>query len=316
MKQLYTIISVCLIFFFGNLNAYNIDTTYTVYQTFIKLHKNYPDIKIVYPQKSDKITATENIVYNTINNRDLHLDIYRPAIRGILPAIIMIHGGGWRSGNKVMERPMAQRLAENGYVAITVEYRLSLEARFPAAVCDIKNAIRFIKDNAEKYGVDTSKIAIEGESAGGHLAMLTAMSGDLALFGADNHSKSCSKVQAAIDVDGILSFLMPASLSMDKKPDSPDAYWLGGIYSDNPLAWKDASPLSYVGKNSVPSLFICSSIPRYHAGRDEMIDMLSENGIYSEKYTFVNCPHSFWLFDPWFEKTANYIISFLNKVLK
>lgn len=293
-----------------------VDTSYTVFQTYRKLIKNYPAIQIVYPSENNNIKVTENEVYKTIDtNRALHLDVYQPAKKGKYPALIMIHGGGWRSGNKTMERPLAQQIAEQGYVTIPVEYRLSLEAKYPAAVHDIKTAIRFVKDNAEKYSIDTTRIAIEGESAGGQLAMLVAMTNGISYFEGDNcGTKSTSTVHAAINVDGVVSFLMPGSLNTEKKPDSPDAFWLGGTFADKPMVWKEASPLFYVGKNSVPTLFICSSVPRFHAGRDEMIDMLRQHGIYSESHTLPDAPHSFWLFEPWFEPTKNVIIEFLKKV--
>ncbi len=298
-------------------NNLNKDTTYTVYQTYIKLKKKYPDIKIVEPIKNTAIITNENVVYKTMADRQLHLDIFRPAKPGKYPALVMIHGGGWRSGNKSMEKPMAQRIALKGFVTVPVEYRLSLEAKYPAAIHDIKAAIRFIKDNADKYNIDTSKIAIEGESAGGQLAMLVAMTNRIEKFEGDkNGSKSTSKAHAAIDVDGIVSFLMPGSLNIERKTDSPDAYWLGGIFAEKPNIWKDASPLFWVGNESVPCLFIASSVPRFHAGRDEMIDMLHQNGIYSESHTITDTPHSFWLFEPWFTPSTNYILNFLNKIFK
>ncbi len=314
-----TIRWITLIFIlFCSLNSYSYekDTTYTVYQTYNKLIKHYPQIKIVYPVTSNKIISNEDIVYKTVNTeRSLHMDIYKPAKKGKYPALVMIHGGGWRSGNKSMERPMAQHIAENGFVTIAVEYRLSLEAKYPAAVHDIKAAIRFLKDNAEKYNIDTTKIAIEGESAGGHLAMLVAMTNNIESFEGDkNGSKSTSTVQAGVDVDGVLNFLAPNSLNMPRKPESADVFWLGGTFETKPLLWKEASSIYWAGKNSVPVLFICSTQPRFHAGRDEMIDILNQNGVYSESHTIPDTPHSFWLFDPWFEPTQKYIIAFLNKV--
>jgi len=293
-----------------------VDTSYTVFQTYQKLKKNYPDIKIVYLSENKNIKATENVVYKTIStNRALHLDIYQPKKAGKYPAVIMIHGGGWRSGNKIMQRPMAQAIATEGFVTIAVEYRLSLQAKYPAAVHDIKTAIRFVKDNAERFSIDTTKIAMEGESAGGQLAMLVAMTNGITHFDGDScGTKSTSNVHAAINVDGIVSFLMPGSLNIERKPDSPDAFWLGGTFADKPMIWKEASPLFYVGKNSVPTLFICSSVPRFHAGRDEMIDMLNQHDIYSESHTLTDSPHSFWLFEPWFEPTKKYIVDFLRKI--
>lgn len=182
---------------------------------------------------------------------------------------------------------------------------------------DIKAAVRWVKDNAEKYGVDTTKIAIEGESAGGQLAMLVAMTNNVEKFEGDkNGSTSSSTVHAAIDVDGVVDFLAPNSLNTPRKPDSPDAFWLGGIFEEKPMLWKDASPIYWVEKKSVPVLFITSSVPRFHAGRDEMIDILNQNGVYSESHSIADSPHSFWLFEQWFEPTKDYILVFLTKLFK
>lgn len=316
-------LSVCLtgLSVHANAHSFPTDTSYTTYQTWLKLRKNYPQIKIAATLSTDKLLQYNDVVYKTTTDsgyrRDLHLDIVRPASQKTLPALIMIHGGGWRSGNKSMEMPMAQRIALQGYVTIPVEYRLSLEAKYPAAVHDIKAAIRWVKDNAGKYGIDTTRIAIEGESAGGQLAMLVAMTNNVPGFeGEKGGSKSGSTVHAAIDVDGVVDFLAPNSLNIERKPNSADVSWLGGTFLEKPAIWKEASPAFWVSKNSVPVLFVCSSVPRFHAGRDEMIDMLNQHGIYSESVSLAGTPHSFWLFEPWMEPTVNYMLNFLNKVFQ
>ena len=90
--------------------------------------------------------------------------------------------------------------------------------------------------------------------------------------------------------------------------------WLGGLRDENFKNWKEASPLEYVGENTPPTLFINSSRPRFHAGRDDMVKILNENGIYSEIHTLEDAPHSFWLLEPWFQPTLDYTVSFLNKI--
>lgn len=298
------------------------DTSYTTYQTFQKIRKNYLGVKIAEQIKNESLSESRELVYATITDslnrkRELHLDIFRPQKQGKYPALIMIHGGGWRSGNKSLEIPMAQRIALHGYVTIPVEYRLSLEARYPAAVHDIKAAVRWIKANAGKYGIDTTRIAIEGNSAGGQLAALVGMTNNVSKFeGSLGITTSKSTIHAVIDIDGVVDFMAPASLKIPRKPDSPDAYWLGGTFEEKPLVWKDASPAFWVNEHAVPVLFITSSQPRFHAGRDEMIDMLNQYHIYSESHNIPGSPHSFWLFYPWFEPTVNYMVKFLDKVFK
>lgn len=297
------------------------DTTYTVYSTYIKLKKHYPEIKIVYPEADKSVKSEENVTYKTVQEgnepRPIFLDIFRPAQKGKYPAIVMIHGGGWSSGDKSMEKPMAQQIAKKGYVAVAVEYRMSPEAKYPAAIYDIKAAIKWLKKNAERYDVDTTRMAIEGESAGGQLAALVGMTNGIQAFEDRQDDNGCSAtVQAVIDVDGVVDFLSPASLNLVRKPNSADVRWFGGTFLEKPETWKQASPIFYVNKNSVPVLFITSSMPRFHAGRDEMIDLMTQNGVHTEKRNLPGSPHSFWLFEPWFQPTLQSILGFLDEKLK
>lgn len=298
------------------------DTTYTVYQSFQKLQKKYPNVKIVSEEIPFNIKVTKDIIYSSFQTqnfglRNLKLDIYQLNDLVKRPVVIMIHGGGWRSGDKSMERGMAIKLANAGYVAIPVEYRLSLEAKYPSAVQDIKAAIRWVKLNADMYSVDTTKIAIEGSSAGGQLATLVGMTSHLTLYDDYRYrEKASSKVQAVIDIDGVVDFMAPASLNMTRTQSSADVTWLGSTFEDNPKVWKEASPIYYVNEKSVPILFINSTQHRFHAGEDEMVGLLAQNGIYNEVKEIPNAPHTFWLVDPWHSTTVAYMINFLNRTFK
>jgi pectinesterase len=91
---------------------------------------------------------------------------------------------------------------------------------------------------------------------------------------------------------------------------------LGGTYEANPKNWIAASALTHTNKNTPPILFVNSQWNRFHAGRDDMIRILNQYGIHSEIKTFENSPHSFWFFNPWFEKTVTFTTQFLDKILK
>lgn len=300
------------------------DTSYTSYQTWLKLKNNYPDIKIVRSKLPAGVVVFQDIVYAILpetpfGKRDLHLDLFRPEKTGKYPALLMIFGGGWRSGNKSMEGPMAQQIAASGYVTACIEYRLSPEALYPAAVYDIKAAIRYLKANAEKFNIDPKKIAISGCSAGGQLAALVGMTSEITKFdGVEGNSNVSAKVQAIIDIDGILDFTDPNESAKDDNPEkrSAGAYWFGATFKETPEKWVEASPLIYAGKDTPPILFVNSAQPRFHAGRDSVIAILNKHNIYSEVRTIPNTPHSFWLFHPWFEPTVNYVVTFLDKILK
>ena len=293
------------------------DTSYNPVHAWGNIKKHYPDSRIV-PSKLPPGVRTEyNFVYATLENtpygkRDLHLDVIYPENKGRYPALVMIHGGAWRSGTKEMEHPMGQYAAAHGYVAVPVEYRMSLEAKYPNAVYDIKAAIRWIKANANRFSIDTSRIAIEGNSAGGQLAALVGMTNRVPLFeGNEGTMSSSSTVQAVVDIDGVVNFLAPRSLNLPGYPD-----WLGGPFTEKPATWKEASPAYWVSKQSTPIVFITSAQPKYTAGMYDMIDLLNENGLYSEIHKIPDSPHSFWLFEPWFTPTVNYMVGFLNKVFK
>jgi len=293
-------------------SKFAVDTSYTIKSTYNKLIKQYPFITIAESEKNKNVAKIYNLVYNQKQNRALHLDAYFYKKEKLNPAVIMIHGGGWRSGNKSQMQVMTQEIASKGYSCFAVEYRLSLEAKYPEGIYDIKNAIKFIKDNAKKFHVDPNKIAILGCSSGGQMAALIGTTnGDLAFEDALNKSKSSSKVNAIIDVDGILAFKHPES-----KEGEMASFWLKGTYEENPENWKNASALSHTNKNTPPILFINSSFDRFHAGRDDMITILKENGIYNELKTIENSPHSFWFFQPWFDEMIQYTIQFLNKIFK
>lgn len=300
------------------------DTSFTPYQAWLKIKDAYEIAKIVKPQLPDGVVAENNVVYATLpdtpyGKRELHLDLFRPKKMGKYPAILLIHGGGWRSGNKTMQIPLAMQIASHDYVSACVEYRLSPEALYPAAEYDIKAAIGFLRANAAKYNIDPLKIAISGSSAGGQLAALVGMTSGLKKSdGREGNNSISARVQAIINMDGILDFSDPSESAKDNDPAKPSAgaSWFGATFKQAPQKWKEASPIAYAGTNSPPILFLNSELVRFHAGRDNVITMLNTHGIYTQVHTITHTPHPFWLFHPWFEPTVKCTIEFLDKILK
>jgi acetyl esterase/lipase len=297
----------------------HVDTSFTIQGTKAKVLAEYPFTKLAESELSSKVIEYKNIVYTSYGNRELHIDLFIPAERvGNSPFVLIIHGGGWRSGNKSMEWPTAQKLAEHGYAAATVEYRLSPEAKYPAAIYDLKTAIKWIKSNSAKYDIDSNRIAVSGCSSGGELAAFLGFTGNLKKFENEKDVlNNSSVVQAVIDIDGILDFTDPAESGKDTSPLKPSAgkAWLGSSFKENPELWREASPINYVNKNCPPILFINSSHPRFHAGRDSVISIFNSYQIYSEVRTIDETPHPFWLFHPWFDKVIEYMVSFLDRTL-
>jgi len=294
------------------------DTSFTLSSSAQKTVKDYPDAKPVEFKLPANVKAVYNLVYS---GKNLRLDLFLPkkAKKNGYPLVALIHGGGWRSGDKTMDHPLASVIASYGYAAAAVEYRLSTEALYPAAIYDVKNAVGWLKNNAAKYNINPDKIVLMGSSAGGQIAALAGATTGIEKFekGVDKKNKGV-KISAVIDLDGVFDMTTPAESGKDTIPSKPSAVkqWLGVKYADNPSLWIEASPLTYINKDTPPILFINSSWPRFHAGRDEAIEIMSKMNIYTEVHTIPGTPHPFWLFHPWFEKVIEYITPFLEKVLK
>lgn len=272
---------------------------YTNDATYEKLKKKHPFITPLNRPVASNINIDKDVEYANINGLSLKADIYYPKDQTKkYPGIALVHGGGWISGSKENEKYMAQELASRGYVAIAVGYRLSEVAKYPAAIDDVNNAITFLKKNRKKYSLHQKKIAVLGESAGAQIATLVGV-------------LAKGKIKAIVNVDGIVSFIHP-----EAEESTYAAFWLGGDRDVNLKNWTDASPLEFVDKNTPPTLFINSSQPRFHAGRDEMMKKLKNYGTFTEFHEIKDTPHSFWSAEPWFTETLNLTVDFLDKTLK
>ncbi|MGC4104428.1 alpha/beta hydrolase fold domain-containing protein [Ferruginibacter sp.] len=291
------------------------DTTFSNRSAFAGAKKQYPDISLPTVTAMPAVSIQYDVTYNKTGKRSLKLDAFYPKEKkeNNHIAIIMIYGGGWRSGNKTQHHALAQQLAAKGYVCFTPEYRLSTEALFPAAVYDLKAAIRWVREHAASYNIDTNKIVTAGFSAGGELASFLATTGDMPLFeGVNAPAATSSKINALVNIDGTLSFVHAESSETTDTSSriGGSTYWFGYTQKENFKLMEAGSPLTFAGPRTPPSLFINSSIARMHAGRDDFTRILESNHIYTEVHTFPNTPHTFCLFEPWFTPTVNYIDAF------
>ncbi|MFT3826366.1 MAG: alpha/beta hydrolase [Chitinophagaceae bacterium] len=296
------------------------DTSFANYSAYVKELKRHPEIKLVQEFSFATVQEQKNVVYCTTGQRSLLLDAFYPKKKAKKKstAILIIHGGGWRSGNRAQHHPLAQQLANLGYVCFTPEYRLSTEALYPAAVYDLKAALRWVRANAKKYNVDTARVVVMGFSAGGELAAFLGVTGNKTAYEGDSCNKTYkTNVNAVVDLDGTLSFVHPESgEGNDTKSISAGTYWFGYSRKDNPALWEEASPLTHAGSNTPPFLFINSGVDRMHAGRDDFRKILDQYNIYSEVQGFPDSPHTFPLLQPWFDPMVSYIDTFLKKVFK
>jgi acetyl esterase/lipase len=200
-----------------------------------------------------KLTIDQDLAYSKPGSRELKLDIARPAEGdGPFPAVLVIHGGAWRQGNKADVRPILPQFVEHGYVAVSPEYRFCPQDAFPAQIHDVKAAVRWLKVNAKKYRIDPDRIGAMGFSAGGHLSLMLGLTtpndgleGDVSAGAPD------SRVKAVVNYFG------PTDLAAKDIPDICKPWvkdFLGGSPQDRPDAAAKASPLTFVSKDDAPVL--------------------------------------------------------------
>jgi acetyl esterase/lipase len=207
------------------------------------------------PQKlPEGVTVERDLEYVPGGHERQKLDLYLPEKKpdGPLPLIVWVHGGGWQGGSK--DRPPGMWLVQKGYAVASINYRLSQHATFPAQIEDCKAAIRFLRANAKKYGLDLEHVGAWGASAGGHLVALlgtTANQKDLDVGGNKDQS---SRVQAVVDLFGPTDFRNLGPSSQGAR--GPVARLLGGPPDENKEKAKQASPVAHVSKDAAPFLIL------------------------------------------------------------
>jgi len=297
----------CLALFSVPAHAHEVDESYSIARRFAQYGAQYPGIRwpAIAPQTGQQILPDR--VYKTMGERDLLIDIFRPArSRGL--GIVLVHGGAWRSGARSHFYPIANLLAQRGFTVFIPQYRLSPEAPYPAGAQDIHDAMVWAQAHAGDYGVRPDRIALGGASSGGQLASLVAY-GD-GLFGTEAHP------YALIDMDGMLDFTTPDALKFENAAgvSSSAAKWLGGSYEQAPDRWREASAASHVGAHSPPTLIISSGNPRFTQGKDKVLAELARHKIPSRWFAFPKAPHDIWFFDPYLTQTADQIARFLQSL--
>ena len=229
------------------------------------------------PSDASKLKVPEGVEYRpdvvyttTPEKTELMLDLALPKgtkeAKGPLPAVVCIHGGGWVYRDRKQLLPLIWRLAQNGYVAATVSYRLAPEYQFPAQVHDVKAAVRWLRDHAKEYRIDPERIAAVGNSSGGHLAcMLGVNCTKVDLEGAGVSTHQSSRVDAVavcsplIDLEKLyISCKTGDEVGLAQRVAMAYALrsFLGGGPEQFAERYARASPLTYAGKDSAPTLLI------------------------------------------------------------
>jgi acetyl esterase/lipase len=238
--------------------------------------------------ESNHCELIRDVDYARAGEHGLKLDLHIPRGKPRLPLIVWVHGGAWRSGSK-NSMPL-EKLVEDGYAVASVDYRLSVQARFPAQIHDLKAAIRFLRGHSRQWNVPSRKIVIAGDSAGAHLAALVGVSnGHAELEGELGTDRAESS-----EVQGIISFYGAANLTTILKQSTPHGLsvrepalglLLGGQPEEVPALARLASPVFHVDRRDPPLLLL-------HGDQDPQMPINQSHELCGA-YKSVNAPVQF-----------------------
>ena len=275
------------------------------------------------PPLPEGIEMIRDVVFGKGGERELKLNVIRPKERlpEPMPVVVWIHGGAWMAGSKEGTPTLA--LAQKGYFTVSISYRLSQEAKFPAQIEDCKAAIRWLRAHAKEYGIDPERIGVWGSSAGGHLVALLGTSGGVAeLEGKGGWEDQSSRVQAVCDFFGPTDFtrMMEGRSTMDHyAANSPESLLIGGPVLENKDKCAKANPITYVTADDPPFLIVHGeSDTIVPINSSELLDVaLRKAGVDA---TFVRAKRGGHGFGPNCEPSAQQIdqmvIEFFDKHLK
>ncbi len=236
--------------------------------------------------KEHEVNIIKDLSYAKGDNPRQQLDLFLPKIdegnQKTLPVIVYIHGGAWRSGEKSRGYNKLRKFVSAGqYAGVTINYRLSQEAKWPAQLHDCKAAIRWIRANAKKYNLDPNKIAVWGSSAGGHLVAMLGVTSKVAvdLEGkVGPHTDQKSDVTCVVNFFGPSDFLkmndFPSRIDHDS-PRSPESQLIGGAIQENKEKVATANPLTYISSQAAPSLIV-------HGTKDPLVPFNQSEILYKK----------------------------------
>jgi len=238
---------------------------------------------------SGRVTIEDGVVFGTGGGRELRCDVFTPpGSPKNAPAVLLLHGGGWSGGDRSQLRGYGILLGRLGYVCVASEYRLSGEATWPAQIHDAKAALRWMRANSGRLGIDPQRIAVSGNSAGAHLSLMVAGTPNLPEFegdggntGVDTSVAACVAIYAPVQLAGAAALSQAVSSLMGPNPSA--------------AALTGASPVSHASATFPPALLI-------HGNADdlvpanasvEMYQALQAAGAAAELHIYAGQPHAF-----------------------
>lgn len=202
-------------------------------------------------------------VYAERESGPLKVDLYVPHVDGPLPAVLIVHGGAWVSGTKDQLALAARHLAQHGYVAAAISYRLAPANTFPAQIYDCQAAVRWLREHAREFKIDPTRIGGYGYSAGGHLvALLGALDDELLREPGLPTNAPSARLQCVVAGGA------PCEFRVLPKESDRLAYWLGGTPGEKPDAYRDSSPANFVTSDDPPMFF-------FHGSDDALVNSIS-----------------------------------------
>lgn len=257
-----------------------------------------------------RVSIEYDVMFGTGGGRDLKCNVYMPPQQGdTRPSVLLLHGGAWTTGERSQLHGYGILLGRIGYVCVAPEYRLSGEAKWPAQIHDVKAALRWMRANAAKLGIDPEKISVSGNSAGGHLSLMLAGTQDLAEFEGDGgNAGTGTQVAAAI------AFYPPTQMYVPDQPLRAELAFLFGRDAAPDVARK-ASPLEYARSGFPPTLLI-------HGTKDELVPdeasfkmyrALTAAGVPTDLHIYGGAPHAFDAVQDFGRQTAAIMSLFLDR---
>jgi len=262
--------------------------------------------------QTGRVTVEEGIVFGSGGGRDLRCDVFMPPQPGPgRPGVLLIHGGGWVRGDRTQLRGYGILLGRLGYVCVATEYRLSGESKWPAQLHDVKAALRWMRANAGRLGVDPDKIAVSGNSAGGHLSLMMAGTQNIPAFEGDGGNAGISTSLAAC-----IAFYAPVRLA-ELYARFEDGF-LPALFAPDatPETHAGASPDRYA-PHYPPTLLITGNKDELVSYRESMhmYNALIEAGARAELHLYEGAPHAFDALPDFGRQCASIMALFLDRLM-
>ncbi len=295
------------------------------FKPLIPADKTYlPGMKTIMADNADRyrVKYTPDIEYVRRGEKALTLQLLQPGRIGLgeekKPLLVYVQGSAWMQQDCYGGLLNIGHLARRGYIVASVEYRPSQEAEFPAFLQDVKSAIRFLRAHADEYGIDTERVAVWGDSSGGHAALLAGFTPGDAAFKTEDNQEYSDAVSAIVDFYG------PTDVSrinetprnpvfMNATEPTPEDILLGGCVKENPSLAKPADPLQYIfaDKEIPPVLIAHGDIDSVVPFRQSVLiyEKLVECGKVAEFYKVLGAEHGTFM---WTEQLLDIVADFLN----